>query len=364
MRPAAVSVLLLLSCCAVGVHALAVSTDPPPRRAKKNKYAQFSKADEVRKSLRFSNIETDATEASAAPVNAPVVERTRERNKWLYPDEAFIDQRDPTTFGFVEIGRVLGAHGVHGEVKVSTQSDFALERLCTPGVRWLRRPRRRAPREVRLLDGRVGPGSGVFLVRLGGVRGRDDAQGLKGSYLYSRREVVPTLEEHELLLWQLEGLTVALARRSDGDGGSRSQADASAGGGGDGSAQDPRVEPGEVVGRVRGVVPREELTGSPELGHDLLEIELVRRGGGGDGGGGGAEEEGQQEEEEMGEPDTVLVPYVPQIVPMVLLEEGLLLIEPPPGLLELIQPRRKERVVIRALLPERAQSLLDGRVSS
>ena len=51
------------------------------------------------------------------------------------------------------------------------------------------------------------------------------------------------------------------------------------------------------------------------------------------------------------------MPYVPQIVPLVLLEQGLLLIEPPPGLLELVQPKRKVRVVIRGLLPERAQSL-------
>ena len=29
----------------------------------------------------------------------------------------------------------------------------------------------------------------------------------------------------------------------------------------------------------------------------------------------------------------------------------MLLIEPPPGLLDLVQPKRKERVTIRALLP-------------
>ena len=143
---------------------------PRPRRTKKNKYAQFSKVEEVKRSLRFSNIEDAAAEdATALVADAPTQARKRERNKWLYPDETSIDQRDPTTFGFVEIGRVLGAHGVHGEMKVSTQSDFALERLCTPGVRWLRRPRRRAPREVLLTQGRVGPGSGIFIIRLDGV---------------------------------------------------------------------------------------------------------------------------------------------------------------------------------------------------
>ena len=107
------------------------------------------------------------------------------------------------------------------------------------------------------------------------------------------------------------------------------------------------------------MVPREELTGSPELGHDLLEIELLHRRGGGEEGEDEEEECGEEgdEEEEPVDPDTVLVPYVPQIVPLVLLEQGLLLIEPPPGLLELVQPKRKVRVVIRGLLPERAQSL-------
>ena len=38
----------------------------------------------------------------------------------------------------------------------------------------------------------------------------------------------------------------------------------------------------------------------------------------------------------------------------------MLLIEPPPGLLDIVQPKRKERVTIRALIPARAQSLLDG----
>lgn len=251
---------------------------------------------------------------------------------WAYPDSAKVDQRDPTTFGFVEIGRVLGAHGVRGELKVATESDFALERLCTPGLRWLRRPRRRAPREVRLVRGRTGPGDGLFIVTLAEVGGRDEAHALKGSRLYSRQEIVPELEEDELLLSQLEGLTVAMAVRSGGEDG----------------GEDERLEPGAVVGRVLGVVPREELTGSAELGHDLLEIEL-----------GGEEEEATDDEGEGVDPDTVLVPYVPQIVPRVLLERGLLLIDPPAGLLEIVQPKRKERVVIRALIPERAVSLLE-----
>ena len=43
--------------CGIAPEAAAASAQPArpkPRREKKNKYAQFSKADDVRKSLRFS----------------------------------------------------------------------------------------------------------------------------------------------------------------------------------------------------------------------------------------------------------------------------------------------------------------------
>ena len=335
-----------------------VCSEAKPRRQKKNKYAQFSKADEVRKSLRFSRIDDvpmAGAEAAAKHKAAPVVAAPRERDVWTYPDAAEVDQRDPTTFGFVEIGRVLGAHGVKGEVKVLSESDFTLERLCTPGARWMRRPKRRAPREVRLVHGRTGPGTGVFIVQLADVRQREEAQTLKGATLYSRQEIVPELEDDELLLSQLEGLTVVMAVRSGGEAG--------------------EWEAGEEVGRVLGVIPREELTGNPELGHDLLEIELFHRGeddddehddaaadassAHADDADGEEGEEEEEEEEELEEPDTVLVPYVSEIVPDVLLDRGLVLIDPPAGLLELVQPKKKVRIVIRGLLPERAQSLLE-----
>ena len=69
---------------------------------------------------------------------------------------------------------------------------------------------------------------------------------------------------------------------------------------------------------------------------------------------------GWEEEEAEGEPDSVLIPFVPQIVVDVRLDEGLVLIDPPEGLLELVQPKRIERVVIRGLLTQVAASLQSG----
>ena len=305
----------------------------PPKRVRRNKYAQHSKADAVRESLRFSRIDDPATAAATTPATAtpPAPPKIRVRGEWTYPDAAAVDQRDPTTFGFTEIGTVLGAHGINGELKVRTESDFGPQRLCERGVRWLRRPRRRAPREVALLGGRKGPGAGVYLVTLDGVGSREAAAALKGSTFFARREVRPAqLAADELLVWELEGLTVARA----------------AVGAGAGELEDGELAAGDTIGRVVGVVPREEITGNPELGNDLLEVEL--------GGGEAAGEEEEGDEVTAGEggdgPDTVLIPYVPQIVRAVLPERRLVLVDPPEGLLDLVQPKRRARVVIRGLL--------------
>ena len=302
----------------------------PPKRVRRNKYAQHSKADAVRESLRFSRIDDPATAAATTPATTtpPAPPKIRVRGEWTYPDAAAVDQRDPTTFGFTEIGTVLGAHGINGELKVRTESDFGPQRLCERGVRWLRRPRRRAPREVALLGGRKGPGAGVYLVTLDGVGSREAAAALKGSTFFARREVRPAqLAADELLVWELEGLTVARA----------------AVGAGAGELEDGELAAGDTIGRVVGVVPREEITGNPELGNDLLEVEL-----------GGGEEVGEEEAAVVaGEgdgPDTVLIPYVPQIVRAVLPERRLVLVDPPEGLLDLVQPKRRARVVIRGLL--------------
>ena len=95
------------------------------------------------------------------------------------------------------------------------------------------------------------------------------------------------------------------------------------------------------MGVIVGMVPCEELTGDPNLGNDLLEIAL-----------------GFDDVSEVTEhADLVLIPYVEQIVPAVLLEQNLVLIDPPAGLLDIIQPKRTSRVNIRALIPQYAQSL-------
>ena len=341
--------LLLLPC--LGFFATGAAAAFAAKRVKVNKYAKFSKADEVRRSLRFSNIDDEASvdaDVGDGSQAAAQAEQPPQRSRWEYPDAAEVDQRDPATFGFTEIGIVLGAHGTRGEVKVSSDSDFATERLCEPGLTWLRRPKRRAPREVRLVQGRKGPGTNAYLVTLEGVANREDAAALKGSSLFVRRELRPSLEDDELMLWELEGLDVALAERAS-----------------DGAAEGTPWEVGAHVGVVTGAIPKVELTGNPDLGNDLLEVALGRKRGGDEEQANASAEDGVQNgvqdddarDEEGEEGDTIFVPFVSQIVVEIRLDERLILVDPPEGLLELIQPKREERVVIRGLLPAVAASL-------
>lgn len=64
-----------------------------------------------------------------------------------------------------QVGHVQGAHGVKGEVKVRSVTDFAVQRLCTPGVKYIKAPNRRFPRDVELIGGRFHK-EDIFLVQL------------------------------------------------------------------------------------------------------------------------------------------------------------------------------------------------------
>ena len=59
------------------------------------------------------------------------------------------DARDPSTFGFQELGRVVGAHGVRGSLRVDAPSAVDVEMaLSAAGLRYLRLASRRTPRPV------------------------------------------------------------------------------------------------------------------------------------------------------------------------------------------------------------------------
>ena len=145
------------------------------------------------------------------------------------------------------------------------------ERFTAPGPRWLRSRQGGEPTEIQLKKGRQLPGKSLFVVRFEGINNRGAAEALVGQELLVSADDRPELEEGEFHLLDLVGLEARL------------------------SADGPSI--GTVTNLISG-------------GNDLLELNTS-------------------------DSRKLLIPFVEAIVPEVHLNEGWLLITPPPGLLEL-----------------------------
>lgn len=84
--------------------------------------------------------------------------------------------------GWMEIGSIVGAQGIKGEVKVYPNSDFP-ERFERAGERWLWSERDTAPRSIQLQKGYQIPGKGLYVVQLEGISDRTQAENLRGQML-------------------------------------------------------------------------------------------------------------------------------------------------------------------------------------
>ena len=324
------------------------------RRKKKNKYANFSKADKIQvdplealmheseqknKELEkeIAKKKNKRVEMDAATLEAMKKEK-RERNKILFPDNRTIDPYDPSTYGYTELGTILGPHGVHGLLKISVVTDFP-ERLCVPGIRHLKAKNRRSPREIMLLEGRHRL-KNEYLIKFEGISDRNEALKLRGSALYARQEERPEdIGEDEFLVTELVGLDVHLVTgygEEDNEDESNEEIDNN-----EEFEQNQSQDNGEMsiggkfVGTVQGVVLAEEMCSTPGLGQDLLEVVLPR-----------GRHGSPSWKDEM-----VLIPLVPSIVPTVDTERRIIYIDPPGGLLDLTYVR-EESMRIKGFLPE------------
>ncbi|MGB7087379.1 MAG: ribosome maturation factor RimM [Phormidesmis sp.] len=212
------------------------------------------------------------------------------------------------------IGRIVGAHGLDGSVKVKPESDFP-ERFVEPGDRWLRK-NGADPVQVRLLSGRFIEGKNYYLVKFAGVSDRDHSEALRGAELLVEASDRLSLEPGEFHVADLIGLAVFVQK-----GDSR-------------------------LGTVTNVFT---------TGHDLLEVTLVEQNKTASENGETPSEEKQIEAEHASmrakavqklrrqkrkkdkkkAPKTLLVPFVEEIVPVVNISTGRIEITPPPGLIEL-----------------------------
>lgn len=108
----------------------------------------------------------------------------------------------------LEVGRLVAAQGLRGEVRVLPLSDFP-ERFTRPGWRWLR-SRSGAIQALRLLSGRPLPGRDLYVLRLEGIEAREAAEALVGQQLLVDAADRPPLEAGEFHLLDLVGLEVRL----------------------------------------------------------------------------------------------------------------------------------------------------------
>jgi 16S rRNA processing protein RimM len=329
--------------------ALRATPDGQTRRKKKNKYSNFSKTDKLDVDP-FTSLISESEEKNKKILKEQMLKKNkrvnlsieeeevlnsakRERNKREFPDNKQIDPYDPSTYGYVELGTIIGSHGVYGLMKIAAVTDFP-ERLCKPGIRHLKVPNRRSPREVRLLEGRHRIDN-EYLIKLENIGDRNEALKLRGSKLYARQEERPEeIGQDEYLVSDLVECEVYLVTGYGEDNDD------------DGDVQYTENEGkslgGKFVGVVKGLVLAEEMCAIPGLGQDLLEIVLPRG--------------------RNGSPswrdEYVLIPMVPSIVPTVDIERKLLYIDPPIGLLDLTYVQ-EDNVRIKGFLPETSSYLIN-----
>ncbi len=237
-------------------------------------------------------------------------------------------KNDTTDEDWLLIGRVVGAHGLNGHVKVYPESDFP-ERFVKPGERWLQKSGK-APVPVKITSGRYLEGTKNYLVKLAGVDYRDQAEDLRSAQLLVPATDRLPLDPGEFHVEDLIGLKVVV------------QAD--------------QTELGTV-------------TDIFTTGHDLLEVTLIEQ---------AAEVAAEMTAETAGEgaiapsrmaspqiappttestsirtkaaeklrrkakrakkkkrPKTLLIPFVKDIVPTIDIAAGRIEITPPPGLIDL-----------------------------
>lgn len=180
---------------------------------------------------------------------------------------------------WLEIGTIVSAQGLKGEVRVYPESDFP-ERFEKPGERWLLHPKETELRSIELLSGRYIPHKNLYIVKLAGVNDRNQAEELQGSKLMVPASDRPTLEADEYHVLDLVGLEVFNQLN------------------------------GEKIGVVIDLIP---------AGNDILLV---------------SPNDSSEASEKGAKKTEILIPFVQEIVPVVDLANKRIEINPPLGLLE------------------------------
>ena len=170
------------------------------------------------------------------------------------------------------VGLITSCHGINGQVKVKSLSDFD-ERFLKPGMRWLQKENE-PPSKIELISGFKQPGKETFIVKFQGINTRNHAEQLKKFKILVKTDKLPKLKKEEFHLLELLNLQVKMLEN----------------------------EELKIIGKVIDLENEK---------NNLLVIELLK------------------------DQKKVLVPFVKQIVPLIDIKNNFIVINPPKGLLEL-----------------------------
>ena len=213
------------------------------------------------------------------------------------------------------IGRIVGAHGLGGHVKVYAESDFP-ERFVVPGDRWLKKPSDPQPTPIKLVSGRYLEGKNRYIVKLAGVDDRDQAEALRQAELLVPESDRLSLEPGEFHVSDLIGLTVIM--KSD-------QTTV-------GTVTDVFTTGHDMLEVTVEAAPKRleesavDLSSTTEeaIPHASMRAKAVQK----------LKRQAKRKAKKKA-PKTLLIPFVEEIVPIVDIAAGQIEITPPPGLVEL-----------------------------
>ena len=173
---------------------------------------------------------------------------------------------------WLTVGFITSCHGINGQVKVKSLSDFE-ERFLKPGIRWLQKENE-SPSKIELISGFKQPGKETFIIKLKGINTRNNAEQLKEFKILVKTDTLPKLKKEEFHFLELLNLEVKTLENDEL----------------------------QKIGKVINLENEK---------NNLLVIELSKN------------------------QKKVLIPFVKEIVPLVDIKNNFLIINPPNGLLEL-----------------------------
>ena len=107
---------------------------------------------------------------------------------------------------WLTVGLITSCHGINGQVKVKSLSDFE-ERFLKPGIRWLQQENE-PPSKIEVESGFKQPGKVIFIVKFQGINTRNHAEQLKKFKILVKTDVLPKLKKEEFHLLELINLEV------------------------------------------------------------------------------------------------------------------------------------------------------------